>query len=125
MPTNYDNKPSSIEQPIGTITANRKYHYLVITESGELAIKIDESDSAIMGSIKQFMAAYGIVDIKMRMLRVPELLRIQGFPQGYKLEGNQADQKKFIGNSVVPLVVKKWTEALAIRLTDTYNQKIA
>jgi DNA (cytosine-5)-methyltransferase 1 len=125
MPTNYDNKPSSIEQPIGTITANRKYHYLVITESGELAIKIDESDSAIMASIKQFMAAYGIIDIKMRMLRVLELLRIQGFPADYKLEGNQSDQKKFIGNSVVPLVVQKWTEALAMRLIETENQKIA
>jgi DNA (cytosine-5)-methyltransferase 1 len=65
------------------------------------------------------------VDIKMRMLRVLELLLIQGFPAGYKLEGNQADQKKFIGNSVVPIVVKRWTEILGSRLIETYKKKIA
>jgi DNA (cytosine-5)-methyltransferase 1 len=155
MPTNYDNKPVSIEQPAPTITANRKYHYLVNpshgghctstdqpcpviiarqdkaplyliqTEAGPVIVPVYEGDSPIMIKIKQFMAAFGIVDIKMRMLRVHELLRIQGFPPGYKLEGNQADQKKFIGNSVVPLVVKRWTEALGSRLIETYNQKIA
>jgi DNA (cytosine-5)-methyltransferase 1 len=40
------------------------------------------------------MVIYDLVDIKMRMLRVHELLKIQGFPNDYKLEGNQADQKK-------------------------------
>jgi DNA (cytosine-5)-methyltransferase 1 len=118
MPTNFDNKPVSIEQPSPTITANRKHHYLVQTKCGQLAIPVYEGDSPIMNKIKQFMAAFGIVDIKMRMLRVHELLRIQGFPVGYKLEGTQADQKKFIGNSVVPLVVKKWIESLAMRLID-------
>lgn len=63
--------------------------------------------------IKIFMSIYGIADIKMRMLKVPELLSIQGFPANYKLAGNQSDQKKFIGNSVVPHVVKAWTEPLA------------
>lgn len=155
MPTNFDNKPVSIEQPAPTITANRKHHYvvnpshggyctstdqpcpvviarqdkaplyLVQTEAGPVVVPVYESDSPIMIKIKQFMAALGIVDIKMRMLRVHELLAIQGFPVGYKLEGNQADQKKFIGNSVVPLVVKKWTEALAARLTESLQQKIA
>ena len=66
--------------------------------------------------IKQFMAAYGLVDIKMRMLRVLELLKIQGFPSDYKMAGNQADQKKFIGNSVVPHVVKAWAETLALKI---------
>lgn len=148
MPTNFDNKPVSIEQPAPTITANRKHHYLVNpshgghctstdqpcpviiarqdkaplyvvqTEAGQVAIAVYEGDTDIMIRIKEFMAVYGIVDIKMRMLRVKELLSIQGFPAGYKLEGNQADQKKFIGNSVVPLVVKKWTEALGSGLLD-------
>jgi DNA (cytosine-5)-methyltransferase 1 len=155
MPTNYDNKPVSIDQPAPTITANRKHHYLVNpshgghctsteqpcpviiarqdkaplyliqTEAGPVIVPVYEGDSPIMIKIKQFMAAFGIVDIKMRMLRVHELLRIQGFPPGYQLEGNQADQKKFIGNSVVPLVVQRWTEALGSRLIETYNQKIA
>lgn len=155
MPTNYDNKPKSIEEPAPTITANRKHHYLVNPShgghctstdnpcpvviarqdkaplylvqavTGAFIIPIYEADSEVMIRIKQFMAAYGIVDIKMRMLRVHELLSIQGFPVGYKLEGNQADQKKFIGNSVVPLVVKKWTEALAMRIIETQNKQIA
>lgn len=56
--------------------------------------------------------AYGIIDIRMRMLMVPELLKIQGIPEDYKMVGNQTDAKKFIGNSVVPHVVKAWTEKL-------------
>lgn len=148
MPTNFDNTPKSINEPAPTITANRKHHYLinpshgghctstdnpcpvivarqdkaplylVQTEAGPVSVAIYEDDSEVMIKIKQFMAAYNIVDIKMRMLRVHELLSIQGFPAGYKLEGSQADQKKFIGNSVVPLVVKKWTEAIAMRLIE-------
>jgi DNA (cytosine-5)-methyltransferase 1 len=155
MPTNYDNKPVSTEQPAPTITANRKHHYLVNpshgghtsstdqpcpvivarqdkvplylvqAETGSVAVPVYSGDSDVMIRIKQFMAIFNIVDIKMRMLRVHELLRIQGFPDNYILEGNQESQKKFIGNSVVPLVVKRWTEALGSRLIETYNKKIA
>ncbi len=75
-------------------------------------IPIYDDDSKIMILIKQFMALYGISDIKMRMLKVPELLLIQGFPADYQLFGNQSDQKKFIGNSVHPLVPKAWAQAL-------------
>lgn len=56
------------------------------------------------------MAIYGIVDIKMRMLVIDELLRIQGFPDGYQMEGTQTERKKFIGNAVVPLVAKALIE---------------
>jgi DNA (cytosine-5)-methyltransferase 1 len=62
------------------------------------------------------MALYGIADIRMRMLKVQELLKIQGFPENYRMVGNQSDHKKFIGNSVEPNVVKAWVEALAGRL---------
>jgi len=58
------------------------------------------------------MAAYGIVNIKMRMLRIPELLKIQGFPDTYKLIGTQEKKKKFIGNAVVLIIPKKMIEAL-------------
>lgn len=142
MPTNFSNKPTSLDEPLGTITASRKWHYLinpswygfatsteqpcpviiarqdkaplyvVCPETGDVAIRVDETDSPCTRQIKEFMALYGIIDIKMRMLKVNELLRIQGFPAGYKLAGNQSDQKKFIGNSVVPHVVKAWAEAL-------------
>ena len=35
------------------------------------------------------------------------------------------DQKKFIGNSVVPHVVKAWTEAMAIRIINDRITKVA
>ena len=53
-----------------------------------------------MVKIKEFMAMYGIVDIKMRMLQLMELKRIQGFPEDYVLSGTQTEQKKQIGNAV-------------------------
>lgn len=149
MPTNYNNGPKSINEPCPTITANRKHHYilnpshgghststdkpcpvivarqdkaplyLVQAENGPVQVAVYDGDSDIMIKIKQFMVAHGLVDIKMRMLRVQELLKIQGFPAGYILEGNQSDQKKFIGNSVVPHVVKCWIEAMAERIVES------
>lgn len=90
-----------------------KAPYMHDASSGKPAIIIYENDSEMMVKIKEFMAIYGIIDIKMRMLKVEELKVIQGFPANYILQGNQSDQKKFIGNSVVPLVVKAWIEAMA------------
>lgn len=49
----------------------------------------------------------------MRMLTIPELLRCQGFPDTYQMVGNQADRKKYIGNSVVPLLSRKIGESMA------------
>lgn len=92
---------------------------------GPVAIPVYEYDTEIVVKIKEFMVVFGLVDIKMRMLRVDELLKIQGFPRGYILEGNQSDQKKFIGNSVVPQVVKVWTEAMAMKLMDHLKKKAA
>ena len=67
-------------------------------------------------NIKEFMAEFGIIDIKMRMLKVPELLAIQGFPKGYKLIGTQSEQKKFIGNAVEVTTSRRLCEALAERV---------
>jgi len=65
------------------------------------------------------MALYGIVDIKMRMLKIPELNKIMGFPEDYVLVGTQADQKKFIGNAVEVTIARAWCEALCARLSAT------
>ena len=54
-----------------------------------------------------------ISDISMRMLKLDELKIIQGFPEDYILEGTVADQKKQIGNSVVPIISKVLAEANA------------
>lgn len=80
----------------------------------DYSLPVYDDDSEVMVRIKIFMSIYGIADIKMRMLKVLELLKIQGFPPNYVLAGNQSDQKKFIGNSVVPHVVRAWTEAISL-----------
>ena len=66
--------------------------------------------------VKQFMAAYGIVDIRMRMLKISELKRIMGFPDSYILVGTQAEQKKYIGNAVEVNMSRVLCEALSRRL---------
>jgi|GEM_PF-3692483 len=76
------------------------------------------NEMSIRLKIIHFMQLYGISDIKMRMLKVSELKVIQGFPADYHLFGNQSDQKKFIGNSVVPHVVCAWCEAMAGRVRE-------
>ena len=154
MNTAFSNIGSSIEEPSQTITANRKWHYLmnpqfnsaggsvdnpcftliarmdkmppylVATESGQVAIEIYETDSPMTRKIKEFMALYGIVDIKMRMLRIPELKRIMGFPEDYVLVGTQADQKKFIGNAVEVTQARKNTEALCEKLRELRLNKL-
>ena len=148
MPTQFTNTPKSINEPAPTLTASRHHHYivnpshgghttsidapcpviiarqdkaplyLIDCESGEMSIPVYDCDTEVVIRIKQFMVIYHLVDIKMRMLRVLELLKIQGFPIGYKMVGNQTDQKKFIGNSVHPLVPKAWAEAFATKFND-------
>lgn len=118
MNRQYSNAGNSTEQPAPTIiaTQDKRPLYLVQLEGGEIGIEVYKTDSLMTRKIKEFMALYGIADIRMRMLKVPELLRIQGFPDTYRMVGNQSDHKKFIGNSVEPNTVRAWVEALANRL---------
>lgn len=93
---------------------------------GVFVYEIYEDDSPILKSIKEFMALYGIVDIKMRMLRIPELKLIQGFPENYILIGTKEEQKKFLGNAVVTVMSRALAEALVdmlYLLKITENQK--
>jgi DNA (cytosine-5)-methyltransferase 1 len=99
----FKNPGNSIHKPSPTIIArqDKKPLGLISCEKGKgFLIPVYDDDCETMVKIKMFMAYYGIVDIKMRMLEVEELLRIQGFPKGYTLVGTKTDQKKFIGNSV-------------------------
>lgn len=149
MNTNFNNVGSSVEEPCQTITANRKWHYLmnpqfaskggsvdkpcftliarmdkmppylVCTERGEVGIAIYEDDSPMTRKIKEFMAIYRIIDIKMRMLKVSELKKIMGFPENYILVGTQSEQKKFIGNAVEVNMSRVLCEALCQKLSKT------
>ena len=111
---------SSIENPCFTLIArmDKRPPYLIITETGGVEIQIFEDDSPMMVKIKEFMALYCVVDIKMRMLTVVELLLIQGFPRDYILIGTQAEQKKYIGNAVEVTIARKLCEALCAGLRD-------
>ena len=102
MNPQFASKGGSLNNPCFTLIArmDKMPPYLMSAERGCLAIKLQDQDSEVMRRIKHFMAFYGIVDIKMRMLKIPELLQIQGFPKDYQLVGTQADQKKQIGNAV-------------------------
>lgn len=144
MDTHYDNVGTSLEEPGKTVTANRKWSYLMnpswfgsVSSEDEpavtivarqdkapiylisasetnysLAIPVFEDDPEIVVKIKEFMALYNIYDIKKRMLLVPELLKIQSFPENYYLAGSKTDQKKYIGNAVPPLVARAIAEAM-------------
>lgn len=98
----YVNSGASVNQPCFTIIARTdKYPpYLVVLKSGHYAIMIEEGDTPHMIKIKEFMAMYGIADVKMRMFFIKELLKIQGFDSDYKMFGTQTDHKRFIGNAV-------------------------
>lgn len=145
MDTNYNNVGKSIEEPAPVITADRHHHYLInpswggnpgsieqpcpvvvarqdkaplylITcKEGPVAVPVYEGDCEWTIKLKEFMALYGICDIKMRMLKVIELKVIQGFPEDYILLGSQADQKKFIGNAVHKVVPENWIKAFAVK----------
>ena len=141
MNTAFSNVGSSIEQPSQTITANRKWHYLMnpqfssaggsvnnpcftliarmdkmppylVEVEGGIGIQVRPVDSPMTIKIKEFMALYGIIDIKMRMLRIAELKKIMGFPEDYILIGTQSDQKKFIGNAVEVNMARVLCEAI-------------
>ena len=118
-PYSFKSDGGSIDKPCFTLIArmDKMPPYLVSTKEG-LAIEVYETDSHATIQIKEFMALYGIADIRMRMLRIPELKRIMGFPQDYTLIGTQAEQKKFIGNAVEVNMSRVLCEALCLRLEE-------
>ena len=120
MNPQFASKGGSIDKPCFTLIArmDKIPPYLISTKEG-IAIEVYETDSPATMQIKEFMALYGIADIRMRMLRIPELKRIMGFPEDYTLIGTQAEQKKFIGNAVEVNMARVLCEALCKKL----NQK--
>ena len=114
MNPQFDSAGGSIDQPCFTLIArmDKMPPYLVTTKEG-VGIAIFEDDSPMTVKIKEFMALYNIVDIRMRMLKVDELKRSMGFPTDYVLIGTQSEQKKFIGNAVEVNMAKALVETLA------------
>lgn len=104
-----DKRPPSL---VEVTTESTIYPSFIKEVNGSFIYEIYETDSEILKKIKEFMAMYGILDIKMRMLRIPELKKIMGFPEDYILIGSQAEQKKFIGNAVEVHMAKAMVEAM-------------
>ncbi len=105
--------PCGIETPAPTVTTNPKHQLVTCRmEQQGARIAVTHDDGPAMAKIKRFMTLYGIIDIKMRMLKISELKKIMGFPEDYVLIGTQAEQKKFIGNAVEVTVARCWCEAL-------------
>lgn len=87
----------SVDKPLGTITAVDRFGLVTVEMDG---------------------VTYAITDIKLRMLKPPELKRAQGFSDDYVIDryydGTPVpvkQQVKMIGNSVVPVMARKLVEA--------------
>lgn len=112
------------KRPPSIVTTEADVQHLApfIRRDGDTLIyEVYATDSPIVVQIKEFMALYGLVDVKMRMLKIPELKRIMGFPANYKLVGTQAEQKKFIGNAVEVTMARVICEALGRMILDFEN----
>jgi DNA (cytosine-5)-methyltransferase 1 len=121
----YGGHSSSIDKPSPVVVARQDKAplHLAQVEFGDqtfYGIVIYNTDSPEMRELKYFMAIYGIIDIKMRMLKEEELLPIQGFPKdhihkvramGIKVSSTNA--KKYIGNSQEVNTAKKLAESYA------------
>lgn len=109
---------ASVNGPAPTLTTKDRFQVVRPFFEGKIAARSTcQEDTAAMRRIKEFCALYGIVDITMRMLRIAEMKRIQGFGDDYVLVGTQEEQQKYLGNAVVTQVATAMCEALAGALT--------
>lgn len=136
MNPQYSSSGGSIDNPCFTLIARMDkappylveasysgmLHDFISIDDGKVVYNVYESDTETMKLIKEFMALYNIVDIKLRMLRVNELKKIQGFPEDYVLVGNQSEQKKYIGNAVEVNMARVLCESLCQQLSVTNNK---
>ena len=108
----YQNTGWNVDRPCFTVISrmDKAMPQIITVIEGRLAIKVNPWDCEWTVKLKEFMAIYGIIDIKMRRLHIHELLQIQGFPKDYVLHGNQTQQLSQIGNAVVPIIPQLWAE---------------
>lgn len=112
--TQFDNRGKSIDEPCQTLIArmDKKPVYMISASTeGEVDNSVEKPGvRPIERLMRYFMRKHGITDVKIRMLFLTELMKIQGFPDDYILTGKKEDKLKFIGNSVVPLMAKRLVE---------------
>lgn len=125
-----ESKNIPLDAPAGTITCVDHHAFVTALHDNGYksttkfsSIETEASDSPMTIKIKAFMALYGIIDIRMRMLRIPELKRIMGFSSDYVLVGTQAEQTKFIGNAVEVHQSRALCEALCHSVANKTKQE--
>jgi DNA (cytosine-5)-methyltransferase 1 len=120
MNPQFESVGASLDRPCFTLIArmDKRPPYLISAACGDPCIVVYEDDSPMTVKIKEFMVMYGISDICMRMLKIPELKKIMGFPDNYILIGTQTEQKKYIGNAVETHVAR----ALCLSLSQEVNR---
>lgn len=123
----YENSGRSVDLICQTLIARMdKYPiYLMSSENESKDMsKPVYGDSDIRLLMKAFMRTHGITDVKIRMLEIQELKRIQGFGDDYILLGSKDHQKKSIGNSVVPKVPQVQYETIGRALQQMEKRKL-
>ncbi len=134
----YFGNSSSVDKPSPVVVARQDKAplHLAQVQMGDdsyYGIVIYSTDSPEIKELKFFMAVYGIIDIKMRMLKEIELLPIQGFPPDYiekvramGIKVTSTNAKKYIGNSQEVTTAKCLVESYAPYLyNDNDLQKVA
>lgn len=117
----FDGHSKPITEASATLIArqDKMPQYLVVTETGHLAIEVYPHDPPHYVAFKRFMADFGIVRVTMRMLYDKEMLKIQSFdPRITKLTRSATNNKKMIGNAVPP----KMIHALGVARYNAYKQ---
>ncbi|MGH2666038.1 DNA cytosine methyltransferase [Flavobacterium sp.] len=115
MDFQYSRTSHSVDDPMYTMIARQDKLpiYVLQAELGYPENFISDDDIPIVRQIKEFMILHLIKDVTIRMLSVPEQLRLQSFGDQYFVMGATDTQaKKFIGNSVPPDMAKILVESL-------------
>jgi DNA (cytosine-5)-methyltransferase 1 len=116
-----------VNNPSMTIIASQDktplYLLTMVCAETDCMIPVFDDDCEELVKLKHWMAENGFIDICMRCLTVDELKPIQGFPVDYRLAGNQEDQKRQIGNAVVPYMVTAWSITISDELKKRKNDR--
>jgi len=98
----YGGSNRSAYKPAATLIARQDKAPMGVTlcVPGDFNLTHDDEDDMFMKLIKDYCIEHSISDVLVRPLTIREMLKIQGFPDWYKLTGTQTEQKKHIGNSV-------------------------
>jgi DNA (cytosine-5)-methyltransferase 1 len=115
-----------VDRPLNTITTKRGQSLVVpfltkyygtgtavpVTEPLDTVTTKPRFGLAI-ATLQNTMRELGVADVGFRMLDIDELAMAMGFPRGYILHGNKAEQIRQVGNAVCPRVMKAICEAIA------------